>query len=679
MSTTEETTKPEGNEAISDMDAVIDKVSDEKTESSPLENFPTLSEINSKSQDDTNLNTETVDEVDTADTGTSDHVLSASEDNIKTVDMQSEEERERIAMAAKIAATSMLGGSIPAEEDSKPAELANEAHPDQADQVTASPSTSEEINSSPEAPENETNVFPRQESVASIAVTASFSTAISSPKSEDTIAIDDSQVAQSPDATDSLADPTSAVKVDESEISDDSKIDSLDVAPVAPESEKTDEPDLINLSEVAPPAPVVEPVEQVSLSKSVEEANEPEKLIPQGPAVEPVEQVNNSKSIEETDEPDLLSQPEDISNKAHYSSDEADIATMEIQEKEQNTTHASITHHFDDRREYIPQLNNSGEIEMSQLQPSLLHRARDKVKDDDMASYQRWDDEETGHDDVSELSNGFVHLDSPETRTVAHSDVGGHFSKDGSAASKAEKIKRTRVRVIPLIVCGAFSIIGLLGGIFSQVTCNFASGMKAVGQNNQEFEMRAGLWKYSPIDSVFEGYAYCYGYSDDTSQTSQIFSRLFGILAVCCGGFSVGVLWYYLLMVKTSAFFWKLAIRTALVASLCQCGTFFLFTSQLCSEISCRMGPGGFISLFSSLVWLVMGYHMSHNCPLQAQLEFKVSDVCPFPFWAYFGHKDVTGKTKNDQSLAAMSRYSNVVTSTECSAYTPPSHGSVAV
>mmetsp|Transcript_2739 Transcript_2739/g.3890 ORF Transcript_2739/g.3890 Transcript_2739/m.3890 type:complete len:607 (+) Transcript_2739:68-1888(+) len=194
--------------------------------------------------------------------------------------------------------------------------------------------------------------------------------------------------------------------------------------------------------------------------------------------------------------------------------------------------------------------------------------------------------------------------------------------------NSALPMAKRRVKVVRMFVIGLIGLFGgLMGSIYVQLSCHFATGYANVGMNDEEFSLHAGLWKYSPIDSVFMGYSYCSPYNSNNSSNPPIISRIFGLIALVVGTYSLIVLWFYLIMIRTSATYWSFAVRMALIASICQALTLLFYRGDFCANHQCGMGPGSLITFLSSISWLCLGYDMSHNSPILAMVTLKKKNL----------------------------------------------------
>jgi len=192
---------------------------------------------------------------------------------------------------------------------------------------------------------------------------------------------------------------------------------------------------------------------------------------------------------------------------------------------------------------------------------------------------------------------------------------------DAFPSPKMERVAKKREKVVQLMIFGMIGLVGgLLGSVFVQTACHFVT-------IEMGFPLHFGLWKYSPMDSMFQGYSYCYPYDDEYTNDSPVPARVAGIIALVAGTFSLVVLWVYLLMGQTSDGFWRWAVRMLMVAALFQALTFSFFVEDICLRNTCRMGPGSVVSLVSTLSWLLIAYEMKNNSPVNAVIPDPHADA----------------------------------------------------
>ena len=185
--------------------------------------------------------------------------------------------------------------------------------------------------------------------------------------------------------------------------------------------------------------------------------------------------------------------------------------------------------------------------------------------------------------------------------TLFRGAAGGH--------SESERVATKRVNVVQLLINGLIGFVGgLLGSIYVQLGCHFVT--VDVG-----LSLHFGLWQYSPMDSALQGFTYCYPYDEEYTHDSPTFARIFGLIALISGLFSLSVLWVYLLLGRTSNGLWKWAVRFLVVAASFQALTFSFFADAVCRRNSCSFGPGSIVSLISTLSWALVAYEMRDNSP----------------------------------------------------------------
>jgi len=194
-------------------------------------------------------------------------------------------------------------------------------------------------------------------------------------------------------------------------------------------------------------------------------------------------------------------------------------------------------------------------------------------------------------------------------------------SKDDETLFLTLNLARKRTKVVQLLIFGLIGIIGgFFGSIFVQFSCNFASALVTVGQYDNSFKIHLGLWKYTPIDSVFQGYSYCWPYDESYTSSAPTLARISGLFALVSGSFSLAVLWVYLVLGITNEFFWSTAVKVLILTGVCQILTFTFFIDNICSEDICFLGPGAIISSISTIVWFLLAYEMYRNAPVSAIL-----------------------------------------------------------
>eukprot|EP00536_Pseudo-nitzschia_multiseries_P009018 jgi/Psemu1/199750/e_gw1.244.69.1 len=178
-------------------------------------------------------------------------------------------------------------------------------------------------------------------------------------------------------------------------------------------------------------------------------------------------------------------------------------------------------------------------------------------------------------------------------------------------------IARKRGRVIQLLTIGLLSFLtAFLGGFFVLSSCHFVSVAVEVGDDATEFDLHFGLWKYSPVDSAFQGYTYCSQYDDVFVSGAPWFGRISSLIALAGGGFSLLVLWLYLVFGRCALNVWNMAIFSAAMSGGLQLCTLSVLTGPICREEGCVIGPAGIISIIAGCCYFVLAFEMHYNTPL---------------------------------------------------------------
>ena len=175
-----------------------------------------------------------------------------------------------------------------------------------------------------------------------------------------------------------------------------------------------------------------------------------------------------------------------------------------------------------------------------------------------------------------------------------------------------------RVRVVQLLIIGLVGVLlGWLGNFFVSSSCYFASVPVQVGQNGDVFELRFGLWNYSPVDSALNGFKYCYPYGGQHVSDAPVVSRACNLAALLAGTYSLVVLWVYLISARVNAKFWEAAVYAAFAAGVLQFGTpIFFFTGRMCRNASCSAGPAAALAAVTAVAWAVLGAELYYHCPV---------------------------------------------------------------
>ena len=157
---------------------------------------------------------------------------------------------------------------------------------------------------------------------------------------------------------------------------------------------------------------------------------------------------------------------------------------------------------------------------------------------------------------------------------------------------------------------------GFLGSFYVQSSCHFLTASVSVGDNSGEFDLHYGMWKYTPLSSVFRGYSYCYKYDVQYANNTPHIPRIAGLAALLCGAYSLGVLWVYLVLGRTNSGHWNRAIYASILAGVFQALTMLFFASIVCRQNHCSIGPGAAVSIVSTVTWFFLAFEMHYNTPL---------------------------------------------------------------
>jgi hypothetical protein len=189
-------------------------------------------------------------------------------------------------------------------------------------------------------------------------------------------------------------------------------------------------------------------------------------------------------------------------------------------------------------------------------------------------------------------------------------------------------LARKRVRVVQLLLVGLFGLlVAFLGSFWVQSSCHFVSASVEVGQNSQVFELHYGLWKYTPIDSAFQGYSYCYQYDNTFTSDAPFIPRIASCIALFCGAFSLSVLWAYLIFGLGKQSVWNVAVFSAALSGALQLSTLSIFAGEVCQRDICTLGPAGILSVVASMVYFILAFEMHYNTPMAAW----VTDIAACP------------------------------------------------
>lgn len=191
------------------------------------------------------------------------------------------------------------------------------------------------------------------------------------------------------------------------------------------------------------------------------------------------------------------------------------------------------------------------------------------------------------------------------------------INEDDDAYILSTTMSRKRVRVAQLLCFGLLGFsFGLLGSYFVQSSCHFVSAEVTVGEST--FDLHYGMWKYSTLESSFQGFPFCTSYDTVYTYDAPLIPRICGVSAMILGSFSLANLWVYLILGQASRSAWLLAVVVSGLAGTCQGLTFLFFQGHVCQRNTCSFGPGASVSLVSTIVWFVLAFEMYYNTPLSA-------------------------------------------------------------
>jgi len=222
------------------------------------------------------------------------------------------------------------------------------------------------------------------------------------------------------------------------------------------------------------------------------------------------------------------------------------------------------------------------------------------------------------------------------------SDLGTHIQRNDTANALLEPplpdasapvysddiydMAMMKTKVAPLLLTGVLGIIGgFFASIYVQSSCDFFTAMvyiQGLGGGVTNYPFHFGMWKYTPIDSVYKGYSYCDGYDEDYEAPNA--PRVCGVIALLLGFQSLVVLWVYLIMGKTSELVWEAAIYSLYSAAFFSSLMLLVFRSAICQSSLCIMGPSSFISILTTIVWLLLAYVMRQNAPAAVRINAAI-------------------------------------------------------
>lgn len=183
-----------------------------------------------------------------------------------------------------------------------------------------------------------------------------------------------------------------------------------------------------------------------------------------------------------------------------------------------------------------------------------------------------------------------------------------------------------KTRVAPMMIGGAVAIVGgFAASIYVHLSCNFVTALveeEALGGGWNNYPFHFGIWKYTPISSVYKGYTYCERYDEDYK--APVAPRIFGTLALILGTYGLFVLWLYLLKGKTSELAWRTAIYALYIAAFFSCLLSLTLPLKFCQSNTCSLGPSSFVSILTIFVWFILAYVMKNYAPASVRISAAV-------------------------------------------------------
>jgi hypothetical protein len=215
--------------------------------------------------------------------------------------------------------------------------------------------------------------------------------------------------------------------------------------------------------------------------------------------------------------------------------------------------------------------------------------------------------------DTNALLNNSSNIETIEKPTRSMINV---HAQEESGFVESTAIARKRGRVVQLLTIGLVSfLIAFLGGFLVLSSCYFVSAA-IQGENGEEYDLHFGLWKYSPAESASQGYTYCSNYDGDFIGDAPWFGRVSSLVALLGGGFSLGVLWLYLVLGRCVKHIWDIAVYAAAISGVLQLSTLSILAGTICNEQVCTLGPAGTISIAAACFYFVLAFEMRYNTPL---------------------------------------------------------------
>ena len=212
----------------------------------------------------------------------------------------------------------------------------------------------------------------------------------------------------------------------------------------------------------------------------------------------------------------------------------------------------------------------------------------------------------------------------PSMINVNEQEEGGFVRGTSTAIAKKRK---KRGRIVQLLTIGLLSfLISFLGGILVLSSCFIVSGT-VVGTYGQMYDLHFGLWKYSPVESASRGYHYCTNYDGDYINSAPWLGRSSSLIAMAGGAFSLGVLFFYLVLGRSVKNTWNIAVYTAIFSGILQLSTLSILFSPICKEVECSLGPAGIISVVAGFFYFVLAFEMYYNTPLMNHRDNGLANI----------------------------------------------------
>jgi len=195
------------------------------------------------------------------------------------------------------------------------------------------------------------------------------------------------------------------------------------------------------------------------------------------------------------------------------------------------------------------------------------------------------------------------------------------FPEDEANLVMTPRLSKERTKVVQLFVMGGIgTVFGFFGSIFSQAACNYADVTSNDAYNAVTFHF--GLWKYTPMESVYKGYSFCTDYSDEFSDEGPVESRTLALTALGFSTLSLAILWIYLATHYIVPTLWRIGVVLMFLASLLQAVSIFMFfDSHLCTsgDFSCSFAPAGIMSIVVTVLYFLLALSLTFATPMSVR------------------------------------------------------------